>query len=66
MNAVKLIVVLQSAIDSVAYMENAGRSLYSANEMSKGVGIKWAIFFMTLSGVLLWFDWLTTVEVRTT
>jgi hypothetical protein len=48
-------------------MKAAQGQLAEANELSKGVGLAYCVFFLTLSGVLLAYDWWTaqTILVQT-
>lgn len=55
--------ILETTHESVSYMKTANRHLFSANEYSKGVGFMWAFFFISMSIILVFFDWWTATVV---
>jgi hypothetical protein len=52
--------ILMDAENSVSYMKNANTHLNSANERSKGMEKIWVAYFLTLTAILVFYDWWTS------
>ena len=57
--------ILQNAESSVVHMKTANYHLNSANERSKGMEKVWIIFFLTITLILIFYDWWTSRIVYT-
>jgi len=55
------------AQQALGHMKAAQGQLEQANELSKGVGLAYCVFFVTLAVLLLVYDWWTaqTIVVQT-
>lgn len=57
--------ILKDAETSVSHMKTANLHLDSANERSKGMEKIWVAYFLTLTLILLGYDWWTSRVVYT-
>lgn len=51
--------ILKDTESSVEMMKVANKHLSSANERSKGMEVVWVIYFITMTAVLIFYDWWT-------
>lgn len=57
--------ILQDAESSVGFIKNANYHLNSANERSKGMEKVWLVYFITITLILIFYDWWTSRIVYT-
>ena len=58
--------ILREAEDSVGYMKTANYHLNSANERSKGMEKIWIAYFISMTLILIFYDWWTAKIVYIT